>query len=510
MAPAASVSGLYFAHPQARYFTVGRIGRDQVGVVREARRDDAARGGALARAEPRLRPRSLSGRRSDSESLRAVRRRAAARALESPRGLRHQRRAQHAQPRGSSARHHPGGIHVKARSYVLASAAAALFVAGAAGQALAEPEAGSEATIKCEGVNECKGHSACKPREQLLRRPECLQGPGLQDDDARGVHGREGRDAEEVDPRSLGRGGRRQPTPPRTGAPCRRSRPARTTPRSSASASGCARSTIADVLARARRGELEVDWFEAISENYMVRGRPPAPRARRGARARAARAARRLAESRLDRSPRRGVSARARGAGGALRARLDLGSPVLDGRRRARTSTICCRFPTREEAVRHVAARIARVQDRLGRRIAVENVSSYAAFRADAMPEWEFLAAVCEAADCGILLDVNNVFVSAHNHGFDADAYLDSRAGRARLPDPPRRPQRERRAADRYPRPRRVRRGLGAVRAGRAPAGPRLDADRVGRPDPRIRRLVQEVERARAVAAAALARRGRT
>jgi hypothetical protein len=73
-----------------------------------------------------------------------------------------------------------------------------------------------------------------------------------------------------------------------------------------------------------------------------------------------------------------------------------------------------------------VAARIARVQDRLGRRIAVENVSSYAAFRADTMPEAEFLAAVCEAADCGLLLDLNNVFVNAHNHGFDAGAYLDA------------------------------------------------------------------------------------
>jgi uncharacterized protein (UPF0276 family) len=73
-----------------------------------------------------------------------------------------------------------------------------------------------------------------------------------------------------------------------------------------------------------------------------------------------------------------------------------------------------------------MADRIARVQDFLGRRIAVENVSSYAAFREDAMPEAEFLAAVCESADCGILLDVNNVFVSAHNHGFDAAAYLDA------------------------------------------------------------------------------------
>jgi uncharacterized protein (UPF0276 family) len=83
-------------------------------------------------------------------------------------------------------------------------------------------------------------------------------------------------------------------------------------------------------------------------------------------------------------------------------------------------------LPLTEEAIAHVAQRIARVQDRLGRRIAVENVSSYLSFRADAMPEWEFLVAVAQAADCGILLDVNNVFVSAHNHGFDARAYLDA------------------------------------------------------------------------------------
>jgi uncharacterized protein (UPF0276 family) len=65
-----------------------------------------------------------------------------------------------------------------------------------------------------------------------------------------------------------------------------------------------------------------------------------------------------------------------------------------------------------------------RVQDRLGRRIALENVSSYLAYRDDAMPEEEFLVRVAERADCGILLDVNNVFVSACNHGFDAARYL--------------------------------------------------------------------------------------
>ena len=73
-----------------------------------------------------------------------------------------------------------------------------------------------------------------------------------------------------------------------------------------------------------------------------------------------------------------------------------------------------------------MAARIERVQEHLGRRIAIENVSSYMSFAVDAMTEWEFLAAVAERADCGILLDVNNVYVSSHNHGFDAREYLDA------------------------------------------------------------------------------------
>jgi hypothetical protein len=73
-----------------------------------------------------------------------------------------------------------------------------------------------------------------------------------------------------------------------------------------------------------------------------------------------------------------------------------------------------------------VADRVRRVQDRLGRRIALENVSSYLSFERDSMSEWDFLVAIAEEADCGILLDINNVFVSAHNHGFDAMKYIDS------------------------------------------------------------------------------------
>jgi len=83
-------------------------------------------------------------------------------------------------------------------------------------------------------------------------------------------------------------------------------------------------------------------------------------------------------------------------------------------------------LPYTEEALDHVVERVSRVQDRLSRRIAVENVSSYLTYADSAMSEWDFLAAVAERADCGILLDINNIFVSAFNHRFDAGRYLDA------------------------------------------------------------------------------------
>jgi uncharacterized protein (UPF0276 family) len=83
-------------------------------------------------------------------------------------------------------------------------------------------------------------------------------------------------------------------------------------------------------------------------------------------------------------------------------------------------------LPYTEEAVRNTASRIREVQDRLGQRIAVENVSSYVEYAASAITEWDFVAAVLEEADCDLLLDVNNVYVSAKNHGFDARTYVDA------------------------------------------------------------------------------------
>ena len=82
-------------------------------------------------------------------------------------------------------------------------------------------------------------------------------------------------------------------------------------------------------------------------------------------------------------------------------------------------------MPFTDEAVRHVAGRISDVQDALGRRIAIENVSYYAA-PFQALPESEFVNAVLAEADCDLLLDVNNVFVNAINHGYDARAFIDA------------------------------------------------------------------------------------
>jgi uncharacterized protein len=81
-------------------------------------------------------------------------------------------------------------------------------------------------------------------------------------------------------------------------------------------------------------------------------------------------------------------------------------------------------LPYTEEALRHIVKRIRRVQDILQRPLVLENPSSYVEFRSSSMPEWEFLARMADDADCGLLLDVNNVYVSSFNHGFDAEAYL--------------------------------------------------------------------------------------
>ena len=81
-------------------------------------------------------------------------------------------------------------------------------------------------------------------------------------------------------------------------------------------------------------------------------------------------------------------------------------------------------MPYTEVALRHLAARVSAVQEFLGRPILVENVSSYLEFDGAEMTEWDFLVQLARRAGCGILLDVNNIYVSAENHGFPAHNYL--------------------------------------------------------------------------------------
>jgi uncharacterized protein (UPF0276 family) len=167
----------------------------------------------------------------------------------------------------------------------------------------------------------------------------------------------------------------------------------------------------------------EVDWFELISENYMVGGGKPLHY--------------------LDRICERypvvmhGVS-------------LSIGSSdPLDYAYLAQLKALADRvqprwisdhlcwtgvsgknthdllpLPYTEQALEHIVERVRAVQDFLGRRILLENVSSYVSFRDSELTEWEFIAEIARRADCLLLLDVNNIYVSAYNHGFDTGLYL--------------------------------------------------------------------------------------
>jgi uncharacterized protein (UPF0276 family) len=81
-------------------------------------------------------------------------------------------------------------------------------------------------------------------------------------------------------------------------------------------------------------------------------------------------------------------------------------------------------LPYNEEAINHVALRVQRVQDYLGRQILLENVSSYLTYNSSEMSEWQFLSEIAALADCRILLDINNIYVSSRNHGFSAQEYI--------------------------------------------------------------------------------------
>jgi uncharacterized protein (UPF0276 family) len=88
-------------------------------------------------------------------------------------------------------------------------------------------------------------------------------------------------------------------------------------------------------------------------------------------------------------------------------------------------------LPLTEEALALACDRVSAVQNALGRPLLVENVSTYLRFEDDAMTEWEFVAAVVERAGCKLLLDINNIYVNAINHGFDPHSYLVAMPGAA-------------------------------------------------------------------------------
>ncbi len=170
-------------------------------------------------------------------------------------------------------------------------------------------------------------------------------------------------------------------------------------------------------------GDVRVDWVEAISENFFFQGgRPKA----------VLEAVRRQMPVVLH-----GVSLSIGGPDPLDQQHLKqlrelarwvepawVSDHLCWGTHRGRYLHDLLPLPFTEESLAHVVARVGQVQDTLGRQILLENVSSYLTFSASTLTEWDFLAEVAARADCGILLDVNNIYVSARNHGFDADAYL--------------------------------------------------------------------------------------
>ncbi len=171
------------------------------------------------------------------------------------------------------------------------------------------------------------------------------------------------------------------------------------------------------------REQPDVDWFEIISENYMdSRGRP-----------------RHVLERIASRYPvvMHGVSlsigstdpldfeylARLKALAGDIRPAWISDHVCWTGVAGRNTHDLLP-LPLTEASLRHVVSRVRQVQDFLERPLVLENPSTYVGFRGSTMPEWEFIARMAEAADCGLLLDVNNVYVSAINHEFDPEAFI--------------------------------------------------------------------------------------
>jgi len=159
-------------------------------------------------------------------------------------------------------------------------------------------------------------------------------------------------------------------------------------------------------------GSPAIDWFEVISENYMIPGGQPL----------------RILDQIRERYPivMHGVSLSIASTApldmdylGALKTLAERVNP------RWISDHLCW---TGVHGVNlhdlHVVDRVSQVQDFLGRRLTLENVSSYVSFGQSEMTEWEFVTEVANRADCWLLFDVNNVYVSAFNHGFSTDEFL--------------------------------------------------------------------------------------
>ncbi len=167
-----------------------------------------------------------------------------------------------------------------------------------------------------------------------------------------------------------------------------------------------------------------VDWLEVISENYMVQGGKPLAMLDR------IRADYPIAMHGVSMSI-GSVSPLDHGYLQRLKALADRVQPMWISDHLCWTGVHGTNLhdlfplPYTEEALRHVAARVREVQETLGRRLVLENVSSYIDYASSEMSEWAFLTALAEEADCLLLLDVNNIYVSGMNHGFDPRDFID-------------------------------------------------------------------------------------
>ena len=172
-------------------------------------------------------------------------------------------------------------------------------------------------------------------------------------------------------------------------------------------------------------GSPKIDWFEVLSENYMDTGGRPLY----------------LLDKVVERYPvaLHGVSLSVGSTDPLDREYLGKLNALAERTRAKWVSDHLCwtgvlgknthdllPLPYDEATLRHVVSRIREVQDSLERPLVLENPSTYLAFASSTMTEWEFLTRMATEADCGLLLDVNNVYVSAFNHGFSAEEYIDA------------------------------------------------------------------------------------